>query len=253
MLKKGRKILAFFLIACTLLAVGSVAGAKSYKKAKNKNGYLVASGYDYSLSVPKASPQGVGYLNDAAIFGDSRTEGLFLYTDIKNTRAQKYCDIGLNCQTVLTKKFKTVSGKDATALQHLKSKKKTINKVYFLFGLNELSWNKETFISNYKKLIKEVRKIVPNAIIYIQSIIPVTKSKSLTDSSHNNTKIKAFNEALGQLAEEQQIFFIDTSPYMTDAEGNLPEGISSDGIHFGATFSRNWLNFLLTRTVEVKK
>ena len=53
--------------------------------------------------------------------------------------------------------------------------------------------------------------------------------------------------------EQEQIFFIETYPLMTDGEGNLPEGISSDGIHFGSTFTKKWLNLLLSRTVELKK
>ena len=250
-LKKLSLIAGVLALCLVFTSIG--AGAKSYKTKKNKKGYAIASGYDYGKPVPKADTQPLGYMNDAAVFGDSRTEGLYLYTDLKDTKAQKYCDIGLNCETVLTKKFKTVSGKKATAIQHLKANKKSINKVYFLFGLNELGWSETTFIKNYKKLIVTVRDIIPDAIIYVGEIIPVTKSKDLTDKVHNNWKVRSFNRELKKLCEQEQIFFIETYPLMTDGEGNLPEGISSDGIHFGSTFTKKWLNLLLSRTVELKK
>lgn len=46
-----------------------------------------------------------------------------------------------------------------------------------MFGLNEASWPySEVFIDEYGDIIDEARAINPNAIIYIQSILPVTKA-----------------------------------------------------------------------------
>ncbi len=255
MKKIWKKVFCLAFSVCLVLTLGArpeLVSAEKYKKDKTKQGYLLAKDYDYSKPVAKGKTVGSKHWGEAAIFGDSRTEGLFLYTDIAKYGAKKYCDIGLNCQSVLSKKFIKTSSGNVKALSHLKSNKKSVKRVYFLFGLNELVWKTETFIKNYKKLISEVRKIVPQAEIYVQSVLPVTKSKNNTDSVHNNSKIKAFNAAIRAMCKAEKLFYIDFYSILTDSEGNLPEGISSDGIHFDSAFTNKWLKLLSSRTVELK-
>lgn len=49
-------------------------------------------------------------------------------------------------------------------------------RVYIMLGINDLGWpSMETFTGNYSKLIDAVRSSQPNATIYVQSILPVSK------------------------------------------------------------------------------
>lgn len=53
--------------------------------------------YDYSMPVPQSEAVSEEYFDDAVFIGDSRTEGLIMYTDLPNTTA--YTDKGLMVDT----------------------------------------------------------------------------------------------------------------------------------------------------------
>ena len=258
---KIKKILKFVtaisLSLCTLISSGGQVFAEdtytTYKMAKEGK-VAYAEGYDYSKPVPKNLAKSLGYFNDAAFVGDSRTVDLMIYSKVKKTSALAYCDVGLNVNTVFEKKFLTVKKKKVTAPEALKANKKKYTKVYLMFGINELGFDSvEGFIKSYKKLIDSVRKINPEAIIYVQSVLPVAKSKDQTSNLFTNRRAKKYNTYIKEMCEEKKVFFIDAYSAFEGANGYLPEAIASDGIHFRADVCDNWLTYLANHTLEYKK
>lgn len=179
---------------------------------------------------------------NVAFIGDSRTQGLIMYNGLKYV--QDYSYIGLMVDTAVTKKFvKTDNGNKITLLEDMKNK--NIKKVYIMLGVNELGWSyPQVFKVKYGELIDEIRKVKPDCQIYLQSIIPVTKSKSNSDSIYNNTNIAKFNEYIKQVANEKGVHYLDVKSVLVDSEGNLPENASTDGIHVGKTYCQKWLKYL---------
>ena len=177
-----------------------------------------------------------------AFIGDSRTQGLIMYNGLKNV--QDYSYIGLMVDTAVNKKFvKTDNGNKITLLEDMKNK--NIKKVYIMLGVNELGWSyPQVFKVKYGELVDEIRKVKPNCQIYLQSIIPVTKSKSNSDNIYNNTNIAKFNEYIKQVAKEKGIQYLDVKSVLVDSEGNLPENASTDGIHIGKKYCQKWLKYL---------
>ena len=177
-----------------------------------------------------------------AFIGDSRTQGLIMYNGLKNV--QDYSYIGLMVDTAVTKKFvKTKNGNKITILEDMKSK--DIKKVYIMLGVNELGWSyPQVFKVKYEGLIDEIRKVKPDCQIFLQSIIPVTKSKSNSDSIYNNTNITKFNEYIKEVAKEKNVKYLDVKSALIDREGNLPENASTDGIHVGKKYCQKWLKYL---------
>lgn len=177
-----------------------------------------------------------------AFIGDSRTQGLIMYNGLKYV--QDYSYIGLMVDTAVTKKFvKTDNGNKITLLEDMKNK--NIKKVYIMLGVNELGWSyPQVFKVKYGELIDEIRKVKPDCQIYLQSIIPVTKSKSNSDSIYNNTNIAKFNEYIKQVANEKGVHYLNVKSVLVDSEGNLPENASTDGIHVGKTYCQKWLKYL---------
>lgn len=204
-------------------------------------------GYDYSSPVPQSAPVDDSYFSDAVFMGDSRTEGFALFSGL-NTMTT-YASRGLNVSTVFTDATIDLNGTMVTAIDALRST--SFSKLYIMFGLNEASWPySEVFIEEYGDIIDEARAINPNAIIYIQSILPVTKSSSDASESFNKTKIDSLNVMLQQLAAEKQVYYIDCEKAVANSEGYLPEESSTDGIHFGVPECEAWLEYLKTHTVS---
>ena len=132
-----------------------------------------------------------------AFIGDSRTQGFIMYNGLKEV--QDYSYIGLMVDTAVTKKFvKTDDGNKITLLEDMKNK--NIKKVYIMLGVNELGWSyPEVFKLKYGELIDSIREVKPDCEIYLQSIIPVTKSKSNSDDIYNNSKIAKYNEYIKEV------------------------------------------------------
>lgn len=177
-----------------------------------------------------------------AFIGNSRTQGFIMYNGL--TKVQDYTYIGLMVDTAMTKEFvKTGNGEKITLLQDMKNK--NIKKVYIMLGINELGWSyPSVFKLKYEELIDEIRKVKPDCDIYVQSIIPVTKSKDKTDKIYNNTNVRKFNKLIKEVANEKNVKYLDVQSVLTDNEGYLPEDASTDGIHIGKKYCEKWLNYL---------
>ena len=180
--------------------------------------------------------------SNVAFIGDSRTQAFLMYAGLKEVT--DYTNIGLMVDTAQTKKFITNDkGEKITLLEDLKNR--NIDTIYIMLGINELGWiYSSIFINKYEELIDRIKEIKPNCEIIIQSIIPVTKSKSDTDSVYNNTKIAEYNSLIKQMANRKNIKYIDLVPTLTDQYGYLPENASTDGIHLNKKYCLKWLECL---------
>ena len=107
--------------------------------------------------------------------------------------------------TAISKKFITNKhGEKITILEDLKTK--NIDTIYIMLGINELGWvYNSIFIEKYEELIDSIKEIKPNCEIIIQSIIPVTKTKSDNDDIYNNQKINEYNVLIKEMAEKKEL------------------------------------------------
>lgn len=207
-------------------------------------------GYDYGEPVPQSEAVDNSYFDDAVFIGDSRTEGLILYTGLSNTTV--YANQGLMVDTVFTSPVIQMDGQKLSVVEALR--RTEFKKVYIMLGINETGWAYESiFIDKYKALIEEIQSINPQAIIYIQEIMPVTAETSRTHSYVKNDKIQRYNELLVKLAEEMGVYYIDTGAAVADASGCLPEAAAIDGIHLKKPYCDKWLDYLKTHTVQPEK
>jgi hypothetical protein len=71
-------------------------------------------------------------------------------------------------------------------------------------------------------LLDSVRRLQPQAEIYIQSLTPVTKAQSESGSKFNNVKIRDYNKALMKLALEKQAHYVNIYEALEDSEGIFP-------------------------------
>lgn len=175
--------------------------------------------------------------DDCAFIGNSRVLDLKNYGLAENV----YASVGLTVDTVFTEK---ASGSSVVIIDELKGKH--FKKVFLMFGDNECGWpNTSVFIKRYAKVIAAVRERVPEAEIYLQSVLPISRAADAKNEyGCNNAAIKKVNEAIKQLAKDEGVRYINPAASMTDSQGFLPDEAASDGVHLRKKYCRIWLNYL---------
>ena len=186
------------------------------------------------------------YFEDALFIGDSRTEGFFLYTGIEGVDA--YYSKGLNVETIFEDKIVKNGSKRQTVIEALEDKQ--YGKIYIMFGVNELGWAFDyLFQEQYAKLVDAVIERQPNAIIYVQSILPISAARSAQDHIYNNEKVNQFNALIAEMCDDRpQVVYLDVASCMRDETGALPEGASQDGVHCTKEYCIIWLDYLKCNT-----
>ncbi len=179
------------------------------------------------------------YFDDAVFLGDSITEGIKLYDVMSNATILSNTGIGLG--NIFTKEVDAL-GKQQTLIDALGTT--NAGKVYILMGANSMADNKESFIDDYRKLVEAVKQKAPNAIIYVQSILPVTQTYAKAKPTFANSRIDEFNVALEEMCNELKVYYIHVADVMKDKDGGLFENYSADGIHFGPTLYKEWFGYL---------
>lgn len=190
------------------------------------------------------------YFDDALFIGDSRTEGFMLYTSLSNIKA--YCSKGLSISRVYTDAIVPLEdGRTVTVMEALQVQQ--FKKIYIMFGVNELGWPyDDLFQDQYAKMIQDIKQLQPDAIIYVQNIIPISASRSAKDRIYNNEKVQHFNEMITTVCEEQNVLYLDVGSALADENGALPEDASVDGIHCNVEYCGIWLEYLRNNTYTLE-
>lgn len=181
------------------------------------------------------------YFSDALFIGDSRTVGLHDYGGLDD--ATFYATVGMNVYDLWKEKFCEVDGKMVTLEEALTTQ--TFGKIYFQIGINEMGRGTvDGFMEAYADSVERFRKLQPDAIIFVQGIMKVTKEKSDADEIFNNEGIQERNERIALLADNQTVFYIDMNEVVCDEEGYLKESLTFDDIHLYGSKYDSWVEFL---------
>lgn len=186
------------------------------------------------------------YFDDAVFIGDSLTEGIKLYDIMSNATVLSHTGLGLD--NIYTKEV--VEQADGTKISVIDALKleQDVAKIYILMGPNSIGYNKDTFISKYGLIVDTVKQAHPEAIIYLQSMLPVTTSNNY---KLDNKVIDEYNLALIDLAEEKEVYYLDVNSSLKGPDGALPtEASPADGMHFNAAYYQKWFDYLKTHTVK---
>lgn len=200
----------------------------------------------WGAALPESAPVEAAYFDDAVFVGDSITEGWLIYTGMENARV--LAGTGINCSTIYTAAVvKLEDGTRSTIMDELA--KTQYKKVYVMLGGNEVrDMEKDAFLSRYSKVLDDIRAAQPEALIYVQSMTPVTQSNNY---NMDNKRIDDFNEAIKGLCAEKKMYYLNVAECMKDEQGMLPnEASPADGMHFGQDYFNKWLDYLKTHTVQ---
>lgn len=177
-------------------------------------------------------------LDNCAFIGNSRVIALKNYGLVKNA----YAVVGLTVDTIFTN---SVAGSTIPVIDELNGKE--FDKIFIMLGDNECGWsNKEIFLNKYSKVIDAVKERVPNAEIYLQSILPVSKKASDTSPfGVTNDNINEMNSRIQQLAADSGVYYISPATALKNSDGALPDDAASDGIHLNKKYCKIWLSYII--------
>ncbi len=110
------------------------------------------------------------------------------------------------------------------------------------YGINMISTSddlKDNYISMYTKLIKKLKKKLPDTRIIVSGIFPVDREKA---TAKRFGRVDAYNKALKGMCKKLDVDFLDNKPLLKKHN----DCYGSDGIHFSKKFyEKYWLNYLI--------
>lgn len=211
------------------------------------------SSFGTPSSVPESGEVESAYFDDALFIGDSISTGIPLYHIADNAAVVAFT--GINTESINTREvIETPEGR-ITMLEAANATAPR-GKVYIMLGGNGIDFDKETFIKGYRAFVLSIKEAFPDAVIYLQSMTPVTKNvqETYNNPNLNNERIREYNDAVAELAGSLQVHYLNIYEALADDEGYLPpEASPVDGMHFTPEYYAKWFRYLRTHTVEAKK
>lgn len=191
----------------------------------------------------------VSYFDDALFIGDSRTVGLYEYGGLGN--AEVFAHSGMNIYKIFKEEFALRSGEKVTLEEALQ--KRSFGKIYIMLGINELGYSFEQTVERFEEAVAQLQKLQPDAIIFIQANLHISKEKSEESDIFTNENINKYNDAIHQLADGEKIIYLDANPLYDDEDGALSTEFSSDHAHILGKYYVDWVDYILQNAVRTEE
>ena len=185
------------------------------------------------------------YFDDALFIGDSRTDDIYKYGTLKN--ATYFATVGMSVYKIHNTAVNVPGVGKVYFSDFINSR--SFGKIYVMLGFNEAGYNKERTVGEMRKLVEEIRAAQPDALIFVEANLYVTKHTSETDKYEHNGDIRYLNNRFSEMADGDTVMYIDVNPLFCDSEGNLKNELTGDGHHVYAKYYKNWCEWLMTRGV----
>ncbi len=234
-------------------------GAISYKKAAESSSDS-AGNYIFGTEVPQKTAVGTSYFSDACFIGHSLVRGM--ENSFGPTGADFYAVNGATAKYFLSLsdlKLPTThvdesgnSVNDTGTLEQALSQKQ-YSKVYIMLGINEIGstdTSRQSFYNSMSNIVSLVKRIQPNAVIYIISLTPVSQKCSESRKDVNRDNVLDFNAVLKQLCKDKSSYYLNVFDLLCNDNGFLPDSACmSDGIHLLSPEYAKIKAYLLSHTV----
>ena len=201
-----------------------------------------------STLLAKTADAGDAYTQKILFLGDSRINGMLYSRQISS--ANTFAENGLSHSVALNKAIIDLgTGKLLTIPQAVGIRKPDIMLV--AFGINGVAYMGKTgFMKSYEEFIDALLAQSPDSRLIIQSILPVSKAYAQKDPRMANDTIDWYNQQLLKLAEEKNLYYLDTAQALKGADNNLdPRFDKGDGLHFNAAAGEAILTYIRTHAL----
>ena len=207
--------------------------------------------YSFGSYLEKSEPITDDTFFDNAVFlGDSRTEGLQLYSGL--THGDFFWRRGMTVFRVDSEEWTfEIGGENLTMIEALG--KKQYDSVYIMIEVNELGYPVSSYERSLGIFIDKVITAQPDAVIYLQTIPPVNDQvakESKLGSYINNENVNTFNEVIIRMATEKRVVLLNTAEIFRGTDGQLPADMTSDGCHFKYGSYSLWADYLRCHIID---
>ncbi|MCF0132647.1 MAG: hypothetical protein HUJ72_02150, partial [Blautia sp.] len=170
--------------------------------------------------------------SDAVIMGDSRTVGFSYHEFIPSSRCMAE---GGGMIIDVPKYYDQLLAQNPS-------------EVYLNYGMNDVGlgeWpDANGYAEVYAKEVENLQKVLPDAEIYVESILPAVGVGLQADPDY--PRIGEYNEALKEMCENRGYHFIDNTPV---AEAHQ-DWYQEDGLHVQKEFYIFWAMNMLVEVLE---
>ena len=206
--------------------------------------------YEFGKAVPESERVDDTFFDNAVFLGDSRTEGLQLFSGLHN--GDFYWKRGMNVFRAVdeNRKYFTVNGKEVSLVGTLAEK--SYSAVYLMLGINELGYTPKEYERGLGILLDSIIAAQPNAVIYLQTMPPINdeKAEEYGNEWERTEYVDNFNEVIVRLAKEKRVALLDTASVYRGPDGQLPSELTADGVHFTSKGYGRWADYLRTHVLD---
>ncbi len=211
--------------------------------------------YTFGTPLEESAPVADDSFFDSAVFlGDSRTEGLQLFSGLKN--GTFYWARGMTVFRADSDEYRVfqVDGQQLTLVDALAQRQ--YEAVYVMIGINELGYSPQRYEQGLAELIDKILAVQPSAVVYLQTLPPVNdavaRANGLADYI-NNTQVDLFNQAIVRVAAQKGVVLLDTASVYRGPDGQLPAELASDGAHFVFSGYARWADYLRCHVMDPER
>ena len=185
---------------------------------KDRGDYYCINGWTNTLNK-------LNYDADVVFFGNSITRGgdfQDYFTDVKT------CNLGYPGDNM-----------DGMMLRIGQIKAVNPEKVFVMAGINGLqSQTDNVFETKYQLMVDSIKSILPEAEIYLQSILPV--NHDMKSGLASKDKIQKANEIVAKIAQRSNCVYVDLWA-LYEKEGEMPQELTRDGVHLFPEAYDRWM------------
>ncbi len=196
--------------------------------------------------VPESAAKTTDYLTKAAFLGDANVylfkENALLGSD------NVYSSMALNLDNYETEYFDY----NGTQLRMLSIMRAASCPIYLMFGTESLAEKSPTETSAlFSDMLNKVKAVAPEADIFVLSVPPVTYDAERGEKPIQNSAIDEYNSLLLEIANESDVYFVDTNTALKNNDGKLDYNLAQeDGVHLSAEGGAVLLNYVLAHVPQ---
>lgn len=193
------------------------------------------------VKLAETSDYGQYYVDSMAFIGDSTIAGMVKTGVLKNGTETDQIWTGENGDLPLDYNIDTATvscskdGKLLTIASAIEERKPEY--IVITLGINNgvPYCTEENFKAYYQKLITSIKSTSPSAKIILQSILPVSEKYTKNTAGVTSNKINTANEWIAELAELNDVRYLDTASALKNSKGYLEAKYDSgDGLHLNS-------------------
>lgn len=235
-------VIAAALLGLVIFGVTSCVGAIQKRRAEEAERIAAEEAAKPTPTpAPVYNSKGIDetFYHNSVFVGNSFIEGMTIYELISDADYFSKVALTVSQATSVSTNMGTVP-----IIEELNSGKK-YDKVFMMFGENEVGWIGNSFFEQYKNLIDTVKEYQPQAKIYLMAITPISKSVSEDNiDGLNIDSVKDYNARMKTLANESGVIYADIFSAAVGTDGYLPKDAATDGVHFGEDYYIKCLKYM---------